>query len=140
MGLCLIVFERDPDDEDDDEAEELADCDVGHYSDFGCFRDTVARHLGTKHFPTLMLHSDCDGEWSLAEIPVLKKELLAIAAGFQKLPPEEPVDAFEHTAECRVGAKSLYDCFHDVNGENLFESLLRLCEVASENKRPITFM
>ncbi len=140
MGLCLIVFDRDPEDEDDDEADELADCDVGHYSDFGCFRDTVARHLDAKRFPTLMLHSDCDGEWSLAEIPVLKKELLDIAAGFQKLPPEEPVDAFEHTAECRMGAKSLYDCFHDVNGENLFESLLRLCEVASKHQRPITFM
>lgn len=59
MGLCLYVF--GPDD-GEDEPEEIAECDVGHYSDFGCFRDTIARHLNPRQFPTLMDHSDCDGE------------------------------------------------------------------------------
>jgi hypothetical protein len=59
---------------------------------------------------------------------------------FKKLPPQEPQGAFEHTAEYRTGAKSLYDCFHNVNGENLFEALLELCAVAREHKQPITFM
>ena len=36
MGLCLHVF--GPAD-GDDEPEEIAECDVGHYSDFGCFRE-----------------------------------------------------------------------------------------------------
>jgi hypothetical protein len=44
----------------------IAECDVGHYSDFGCFRDTIARHLDAAHLPTLMKHSDCDGEWTLS--------------------------------------------------------------------------
>ena len=44
------------------------------------------------------------------------------------------------TAEYRAGAKSLYDCFHEVNGQNLFEALLDLCAVAREHGRPITFM
>jgi len=138
MGLCLYVFASDL--EDDDDPEEVAMCDVGHYSDFGCFRDTIAEHLDAARFPTLMNHSDCDGEWRLDEIPVLERELRAIGGAFQKLPPEEPRDAFEHAAEYRIGAKSLYDCFHDVDGDNLFESLLRLCAAAREHRRPITFM
>src|SRR5262245_14311428 len=101
MGLCLHVF--GPADGDDD-PEEVAECDVGHYSDFGCFRDTIARHLDAGRFPTLMEHSDCDGEWSLAEVPVLERELREIGAEFRKLPPEEPQGAFEHTAEHRAGA------------------------------------
>jgi hypothetical protein len=138
MGLCLIVFDRDPG--SDDDPEELASCDVGHYSDFAYFRDTVTRHLEAKRYPTLMEHSDCDGVWTLAEIPLLQRELRDIGSQFQKWKPEQPVGAFEHTAEYRANAQSLYDCFHDVNGDNLIEALLRLCEVAAQAKRPITFM
>jgi hypothetical protein len=138
MGLCLYVFGPDPGDEE--EPEELAECDVGHYSDFGYFRDTIARYLGANLFPTLMQHSDCDGEWTLAEIPSLERDLRAIGAAFRKLPPEEPSGAFEHTAEYRTEAKSLYDCFHTVDGENLFEAILELCSVARKHERPITFM
>jgi Immunity protein 70 len=138
MGLCLHVF--GPDSGDGEEPEEIAECDVGHYSDFGCFRDTIARHLDAKRYPTLMQHSDCDGEWTLIEIPSLERELHAIEAAFRKLPPEEPSGAFEHTAEYRAGAKSLYDCFHTVDGEYLFEAILELCLVAREHKRPIAFM
>ena len=139
MGLCLHVFVSDGDD-DDEEPEEIAECDVGHYSDFGCFRDTITRHLDPARYPTLMQHSDCDGEWTLAEVPRLEQELREIGAAFHKLPPEEPRGAFEHTAEYRAGATSLYDCFHSVDGENLFEAILGLCVVAREHKRPITFM
>lgn len=32
-----------------------------------------------------------------------------------------------------------YDCFHDVNGTNLFEALIDLCEVGLEHGRPFTF-
>ena len=138
MGLCLYVFDRESG--GDEEPEELAECDVGHYSDFGCFRDSIGRHLGADPYPTLMQHSDCDGEWTLAEVPVLEQELREIAARFKQLPPEEPVGAFEHTAEYRAGAKSLYDCFHEVNGDNLFQALLDLCEVARRHGRPITLM
>jgi hypothetical protein len=138
MGLCLYVFGLDAGDNED--PEELAEYDVGHYSDFGCFRDTIARKLDARRYPVLMLHSDCDGEWTLAEVSLLEQDLREIGAAFQKLPPEEPSGAFEHTAEYREGAKSLYDCFHEVNGENLFEALLGLCAAAREHKRPITFM
>lgn len=138
MGLCLYVFGGELG--GDEDPEEIAECEVGHYSDFGCFRDTIARHVNARLYPTLMQHSDCDGEWSLAEIPTLERELTEIANRFRQLPPEEPQEAFEHTAEYRVGANSLYDCFHNVNGENLFEALLKLCAVARQHERPITFM
>jgi hypothetical protein len=140
MGLCLYVLDRDPRPDDEGEPEEIAECDVGHYSDFGCFRDTIARHLGGSTYPTLMNHSDCDGEWSLAEIATLEGELTEIAIRLRSLPPEEPANAFEHTAEYRADAESLYDCFHNVNGENLIEALLDLCQVARKHRRPITFM
>jgi hypothetical protein len=132
MGLYLCIFTED-------QENELGACEVGHYSDFGCFRDTIARHMRTADFPLLMAHSDCDGEWAVDELPALVRELETIAAKFRNLPPEEPKAAFEHTAEYRAGAKSLYDCFHDVNGENLFEALTTLCRQGISSQRPISF-
>jgi hypothetical protein len=70
----------------------------------------------------------------------LEQELREIGERFKRLPSEEPAGAFEHTAEYREGAACLYDCFHNVDGENLFESLLSLCSDAREHQRPITFM
>lgn len=137
MGLCLHVFSAA---DGDDDPEEIAECDVGHYSDFGCFRDTIAAKLDGSRYPVLMLSSDSDGEWAIADIPALEREFLEIVDRFKRLPPEEPIGAFEHTAEYRSNARSLYDCFHNVNGENLFEAILSLCAVARQHKRPITFM
>jgi hypothetical protein len=62
MGPCLYVLGSDVGSED--EPEEIAECDVGHYSDFGCFRDTIERHLDASRYPVLMEHSDCDGDWT----------------------------------------------------------------------------
>lgn len=140
MGLCLHVFDRDSSPDDENDPEDLAECEVGHYRDFGCFRETIARHIPAGSCPTLMAHSDSDGEWTIDEIPALERELTKIAETFTSLPPEELRDAFEHTAEYRTNARSLYDCFHNVNGENLFEALQELCRIARENNRPITFM
>jgi hypothetical protein len=131
MGLYLCIFRDDED--------EIGGCEIGHYSDFGCFRDTISRHLRTADFPVLMTHSDCDGEWTVEQLPALIRELETIATRFRALPPEEPQGAFEHTAEYRTGAASLYDCFHEVNGGNLFEALIGLCRQGISSQRPITF-
>ena len=133
MGLYLCIF--------DDDEEDVAGFDVGHYSDFGCFRDTIMRHISDaeSRYPVLMQHSDCDGEWPLTALPELKRELDAIAARFRELPPEEPANAFEHVAHCRTDAKSLYDCFHNVDEENLFEALRGLCDEAMSLGKPISF-
>jgi Immunity protein 70 len=133
VSLYLCIFNEGDDDE------ELAGWQLGHYSDFGCFRDTISRHLDVAGFPILMEHSDCDGEWSVADLPGLIIELETIGAKFRTLPPEEPKAAFEHTAEYREGARSLYECFHNVDGENLFDALITLARDGIRAKRPISF-
>ncbi|HEY7428843.1 MAG TPA: Imm70 family immunity protein [Gemmataceae bacterium] len=138
MGLCLYILDRRPTYGCPDPVE-LAECDVGAYSDFGAFRDLIAKYLEADLFPILMEHSDCDGEWSLEDIPELEWELREIATAFKKLPAEEPVGGLEFAAKYRVGAKSLYDCVHVVGGRNTFEALLDLCAKAREFQRPITF-
>jgi hypothetical protein len=134
----LYILDHDPPYDDGDPVE-LAECDMGAYSDFGAFRDLVAKHLDPARFPILMDHSDCDGVWPLADIPRLERELRTIAEAFKGLPPEEPVGGLEFAAEYRVGARTLYDCVHVVSGENTFEALLALCGRAREFQRPITF-
>lgn len=70
MSLYLCIFDED------DELDGIA---VGAYSDFGNFRETVAKLLERgsvgSRFPILMLHSDCDGEWSVGECRGLETEL-----------------------------------------------------------------
>lgn len=134
MGLCLCVLDKDPG--DGEEPEEIAECDVGHSSDFGCFRDSIARHLDASSYPTLMEHSDCDGEWSLPEIPLLEQELREIGAAFQKLPPEEPNGAFEHTAESRMGAESLYDLLDFASSGEGLSVAIRLCQTRPRSRTP----
>jgi hypothetical protein len=133
VGLVLCILDED--------GEDVAGFQVGHYSDFGCFRDTIARHIpdAASLYPLLMQHSDCDGEWSVDDLPRLDRELDAIGERFKSLPPEEPENAFEHVAHCREGASSLYDCFHNVDEENLFEALRQLCREGIELKRAISF-
>jgi hypothetical protein len=111
----------------------------GHYSDFGYFRDKVAQVCDPRSYPVLMRHSDCDGAWPLSDIPALQKELIAIASAFKRQPSEEPHGAFEHTREFREGAASLYDSFHTVDGFNVFEALLALCQIALRVEADILF-
>jgi hypothetical protein len=160
MSLYLCIISEDAADDGDDE---ITGWQLGRYSDFACFRDTIFRHLGATDFPILMEHSDCDGEWSVAALPGLIMELETIGAKFRTLPPEEPKAAFEHpaeyreaglifeierigpkaafehTAEYREGARSLYECFHNVDGENLFDALITLAREGIRARRPILF-
>jgi Immunity protein 70 len=62
MGLVLCVYEGR------EAGDDLDGFQVGSYSDFGAWRDFIAAKLeggrwGSR-FPTIMMHSDCDGEWS----------------------------------------------------------------------------
>jgi hypothetical protein len=133
MGLYLCIY--------DDEEEDIAECDVGHYSDFGAFRNMIVAKIpnAITEYPLLMQHSDCDGEWGAEELPLLKKELQTIGDQFKAMPPVPLANAFEHVAHCREGAKSLYECFHNVNEENLFEALIDLCDKGISLKKPISF-
>jgi immunity protein 70 of polymorphic toxin system len=130
MSLYLAIFDGD---------NEITGWVFGHYSDFGVFRDTIKEKLSAKQFPTLMNHPDCDGEWLASDLPKLKDELQLIAIQFKKLPPESPQKAFEHTAEFRKNASTLYDCFHNVDGENIFEALIALCDEGLRLNKSILF-
>ena len=127
MSLYLAIFDGD---------EEVAGWALGHYSDFGYFREVVDLRMADQ-CPTLMLHSDCDGEWTVQQLPVLRAELVAIGRAFQRLPAEQPVGAFGHTAEHRRGARSLLECFHNVDGENLIEAMIALCDEGLRRGLPI---
>jgi len=130
MSLYLCIFDGE---------EEVAGWVFGHYSDFGHFRDVIAAKLRASDYPTLMQHSDCDGEWSPQELRRLRSELQTIGERFRSLPAEQPSGAFEHAAEYRRGARSLYDCFHNVDGENLFEAIIALCDDGIKRDRPVLF-
>jgi len=130
MSLYLAIFD------DDDEVDGWV---LGRYSDFGYFRDVVARYFTIDQLPTLLGHSDCDGEWSSSELPSLRHELLAVAERFRQLPPEPVVDAFDHTERFRHDTHCLADCFHNIDGERLIDALLALVDHAESLDLPILF-
>jgi hypothetical protein len=130
MSLYLCIFDGD---------DEIDGWVLGHYSDFGRFRDVIAESLDASRFPVLMEHSDCDGEWTPSDARILKNELKEIGEAFLDLPAVRHSDAFEHTSEHWLLASTLFDCFHNVDGENLFEALDALCTVAINQDKPILF-
>lgn len=137
MGLYLAVFDGE---------EELEGVDVGSYADFGRFREAVTAHLegGVPglHFPTLILHSDCDGSWSLEEAPRLASELGQIAEAFSTLPPIEHAMGTwqsEVLGQMALRPTSLHESFFDVDGEPLIERLIGLAHVSIDHHRPILF-
>lgn len=137
MGLYLAVFDGD---------EELDGVEVGSYADFGVFRDAVAAHLeggaAGSRFPTLMLHSDCDGSWSCEESAQVQAELEQIADEFRRLSPLElKPGSWQAEVAKRFGIKprNLYESFFDVDGEPLIERLLGLIQVSRGHGKPILF-
>jgi hypothetical protein len=130
VSLYLTIFDGDA---------EVAGWVFGHYSDFGYFRDVIAAKMRAEDYPVLLTHSDCDGEWTPKQLPHLRRELQSIGERFKQLPAEQPQSAFEHTEEYRRGARNLYDCFHNVDGESVFEALIALCDEGIRRDRPILF-
>jgi hypothetical protein len=136
MGLYLCVFDDD---------DELDGVEVGSYSDFAFFRSCVTNVLegenGGSRFPTLILHSDSDGEWSCMECESLRCELMVIASEFKKLPGIPFHSEWQQQVGGSLGLKSesLYDSFIDVDGELLLDRLIQLSNLAVERALPILF-
>lgn len=135
MGLYLVIFDNE---------DEVEGVEVGHYSDFADFRDAVVKRLergvaGTR-FPTLILHSDCDGEWTPQESALLESELAAIRAEFEALPPI-PLKGWQKDIAKTFGINpsNLSDCFFDVDGEPLLDRLIGLARISQTKSRPILF-
>jgi len=136
MGLYLCIFDGD---------EEVDGVEVGHYSDFNRLRDYLARELEGRNrgsrFPTLMLHSDSDGEWSAADCARLVLELNAISAEMRGQPPVPFVSEWQQHVGRSVGLvpKNAFESFIDVDGQFVLERMLHLATVALDRGLPILF-
>jgi len=136
MGLYLAVFDGD---------EELDGVEVGSYDDFSWFRNTVVDLLESgvagARFPTLILHSDCDGQWSRSEAAALEVELSEISQEFKALPSITYNSSWQCEAASMFGIKAtnLHDCFFDVDGEPLLDRLISLARMSQDRNLPILF-
>jgi len=136
VGLYLAVF---------DDGDELDGVEIVGYSDFSAFRNAVVNNLegsvAGSRFPTLILHSDCDGQWTPNEAAVLEHELEIISSRFRKLPPTPLNSDWQKQVAKTLGLQlnSLYDCFFDVDGEPLLDRLIKLAKLSQARSLPILF-
>lgn len=136
MGLYLCIFDGD---------EDIDGIEVGSYADYNALRDYVVCELeagtvGTR-FPTFDLHSDCDGEWSVAECQRLQSELAEIVAALKERPAIAFTSEWQKRVAKSIGLKpqSAFESFIDVDGEFLLERLQNLVRKALERRSPILF-
>jgi Immunity protein 70 len=136
MGLYLCIFDGDDD---------IDGVEVGPYSDFGGLRDYIVRELeggsAGSRFPTLILHSDCDGEWAVAECARLRNELAQIRMVMQARPPIPFISDWQKDVAQSFGLspKNAFESFIDVNGDFILERIQQLVDVALERQLPISF-
>jgi hypothetical protein len=136
MSLYLCVFAGN---------EEADGVEVGAYADFNALRHVVARDLeggvAGSRFPTLMLHSDCAGAWSVADCAKLRLELALLAAELKaRLPLPFPSRWQADVAAARgLSPRNAFESFIDVDGEFLLERLRGLAETALGRGCPILF-
>jgi hypothetical protein len=136
VGLYLCVFDGD---------DEIDGVEVGAYADFGELRDYVVRELeggkaGTR-FPTFILHSDCDGEWSVDDANKLSMELEKIVSSMKERKPVPFVSDWQGNVAKNIGLvpKSAFESFVDVDGEFVLMRIYNLVRVALERQLPILF-
>lgn len=136
MGLYLCIFDGD---------EDVGGVEVGSYADFGALRDYVARELEAgnpgSRFPTFILHSDCDGEWSPNECERLQSELAQIASALKQRPAIKFSSEWQNTVAKSIGLtpQNAFESFIDVDGEFVIERLQSLINNALKLHLPILF-
>jgi len=136
VGLYLTIFDGD---------QEVEGVEIGSYDDFSFFRNAIVRWLeggvAGSRFPTLIMHSDCDGEWSSPDAKILESELIEIAQAFKEMPPVEFNSKWQLEVARSFGIvpTSLFDCFFDVDGEPLLERLILLARLSQQRGLPILF-
>lgn len=136
MGLYLCIFDGDDD---------VDGIEVGAYADYNALRDYIVRELESgkagSRFPTFVLHSDCDGEWSVADCQRLQGELAEIAVGLQQRPAVAFPSDWQKAVAKSVGLEpqNAFESFIDVDGEFLLERLQNLVKNALERRLPIVF-
>lgn len=136
MGLHLAVFDEDT---------EVAGVEVGSYEDFGVLRDYVTNVLESgragSRFPTLIMHADSDGEWTVDECRALLAELAQIALERQSQPAVPFNSAWQKQVARFQGVvpKTALESFIDVDGEMLIERIAHLARTAVARNLSIQF-
>ena len=136
MGLYLCIFDGD---------EDVDGVEVGAYADYNALRDYVVRELEAGNagarFPTFVLHSDCDGEWSVVECQRLHGELAEIVEALKERPAIDFASEWPKRVSKSIGLqpKNAFESFIDVDGEFLLERLQSLAQNAIERRLPILF-
>ena len=136
MSLYLGVFSGET---------ELAGLEVGSYADFNALREAIAAELeggaAGSRFPTFMLHSDCDGAWSVDACTRLQGEVGTIAAEMRNRPARPfPSEEQRKAAEARgLAPRNGFESFVDVDGEFLLGRLQGLVAVALRQNQPVLF-
>ena len=136
MGLYLCIFDGD---------EDVDGVEVGAYADYNALRDCIVRELEAgeagSRFPTFILHSDCDGEWTVAECQRLQGELTEIVTALKERPAIRFSSAWQETVAKSIGLdpQNAFESFIDVNGEFLLERLQSLVKNALARGLPILF-
>ena len=103
-------------------------------------RELELGNAGTR-FPTFVVHSDCDGEWSVADCQKLLVELDAIAEALKARPAIAFFSDWQKTVAKSIGLKpqNAFESFIDVDGEFLLERLQSLVKDALARRLPILF-
>lgn len=136
MGLYLCIFDED---------EELDGVEVGPYEDFNSLRNHVVREfeggIGGSRYPTFIIHSDCDGDWSVSECVKLGPELAEIATLMKNGPPVPFVSVWQAKVAKSVGLvpQNAFECFIDVDGEFVIDRIRKLVTMATDRQLPILF-
>ena len=136
MGLYLCIFDGD---------EDVDGVEVGAYADYNALRDCIVRELEAgeagSRFPTFILHSDCDGEWTVAECQRLQGELTEIVTVLKERPAIRFSSAWQETVAKSIGLdpQNAFESFIDVDGEFLLERLQSLVKNALARGLPILF-
>jgi len=136
MGLYLCIFDGE---------EDINGVEVGSYNDYGMLLDYVIRDLelgkaGTR-FPTFILRSDSDGEWSVADCQKLQVELGEVAVDLKARPAIAFSSDWQKVVAKSIGLKpqNAFESFIDVDGEFLLERLQNLVKDALARQLPILF-
>jgi hypothetical protein len=134
MSLYLCIFAGD---------RELDGVEAGPYADFNALRHTILQEFGgaAAAFPTLLGHSDCDGEWSPSDCVLLGRELAGIAAALKQRPAIGFPSVWQAEVARSIGLnpRNAFECFIDVDGQFLLDRLQHLAELAVQHQLPILF-
>jgi len=136
MSLYLCIFDGDDD---------IDGIDVGGYADFNALRDLVIEKLefgnAGSRFPTFVLHSDCDGEWTSDQCRSLISELEGIESELKELGPVPFSSSWQSAVAASIGLvpKSSFESFLDADGEFLLRRMLDLAKKACSRKLSVIF-